>query len=228
MKPTPLKVAIVYYDHFAPLDVFGPMQAMNVCSIILPNDPTKTKQPLFTHVSVGKKIGIVTIGTGDDGPGLFCANSFETLPPVDVVLIPGGMGSRTLVNDDAFIGKLKTLVDKTPIVLSVCTGAGLLAKTGFLDGKKATSNKSAWAWVVDQGRNVLWECPPRWVGDVDPETRTGYMTSAGVAAGMDMMLALIDCLFGHDVVRDTQTTMEYTWNRDPATDPFAIHCPKCK
>ena len=237
----PLKVAIVYFDQFAPLDVFGPMQAMNCCFELLQNGDPDPKKPLFEHLSVcqfkqpdkGEKNNLVVCGSGSMGPGIVCSYNFDNLPEVDVVLIPGGVGTRTLVDDTSFIQELKKLVYKTPIVLSVCTGAALLARTGFLDGKEATTNKIAWDFVTKDKHNqkVNWTCPPRWVGKIDKASRTGYMTSGGVAAGIDMMLALIYELFDDhpddSIVKNTQNKMEYTWNSDPANDPFAKLCPTC-
>ena len=223
----PLKVAIVYYDNFAPLDAFGPLQTMN-CTFDLKNDETSDKtKPLFENFSVGKNIGSIKIGTGPNVPEIFCSNNFNTLPPVDIVLIPGGMGSRSMVNDQTFIDQLKTLVFKTPMVLSVCTGAALLAKTGFLNDKEATTNKTAWEWVCRQGPKVKWVCPPRWIGHIDKDQQTGYMTSAGVAAGIDMMMAVINELFGHNIVKNTQEAMEYHWEGKPENDYFAFLCKKC-
>ena len=224
---SPLKVAIVYYDRFAPLDAFGPLQAMN-CSFDLDKDekPDKSK-PLFINYSVGKHIGNIKIGAGLNGPEIYCSNNFNTLPPVDIVLIPGGAGSNAMVDDQNFINQIKILVSKTPIVLSVCTGAAILASTGFLDGKKATSNKTRWDWVSSLGNNVLWQCPPRWLGNIDKMSRTGYMTSAGVAAGIDMMLAVIRDLFGDKIVLNTQDLMEYRWQDKPVIDYFSSICKNC-
>lgn len=226
----PLKVAVVFYDNFAPLDVYGPMQAMNVSFGLLADDTADETKPLFEHYNVCKEIGMVKTGLNNDGPEVLCCYDFSNLPPVDIVLIPGGMGSRVIIDDTSFISELKTLVYKTPIVLSVCTGAALLAQTGFLDGKMATSNKSEipWKWVKRKGKSVKWDYAPRWIGEVDKTTQTGYMTSAGVAAGIDMMLALINELFGPKIVTNTQNKMEYTWNSHPAIDPFTKLCPKCK
>lgn len=219
---TPLKTAIVYYNHFAPLDVYGPMQAMNVSFGLEDTGKPDPSKPLFRQFSVAAQIGFCQTGLANDNPQVFCSYNFETLPPVDAVLIPGGMGSRKLVDDDLFIDQLGALVRKTPIVLSVCTGAALLARTGFLDGKTATSNKTpdSWEFVKKQGANVVWDYKPRWTGSLDRDSLSGYMTSGGVAAGIDMMLALIYELYGEKIVQNTQDKMEYTWNKDPAVDPF--------
>ena len=93
----PLKAGIVFYDHFAPLDAFGPLQAMN-CSFDLKEDGTADSSlPLFENYSIGKNIGMVKSGMGNDGPEVICSNNFDTIPPMDIVLVPGGMGSRVLV-----------------------------------------------------------------------------------------------------------------------------------
>ena len=136
----------------------------------------------------------------------------------------------TLAKNDSFIDKLKILVYKTPIVLSVCTGALLLAKTGFLDGKEATTNKTAYKEVTDHASHtnpgIKWQCAPRWIGNIDKASQTGYMTSGGVAAGIDMMLAVIRDLFGEQIVRNVQNKMEYTWQYNPELDPFVNLCPR--
>ena len=182
----PKKVAIIYYDRFAPLDVFGPLQAMN-CSFYIKEDGCPDESlPLFENFSIARNIGMVKIGRGGIGPEIFCSNNFDTVPSMDIVLIPGGMGSRVLAKDDSFIRQLKTFVLKTPIVLSVCTGALLLAKTGYLDNKIATTNKRAYKDVVNAtNASIKWQCPPRWIGNIDKASQSGYMTSGGVAAGIE-------------------------------------------
>ncbi|MGA6101822.1 DJ-1/PfpI family protein [Psychrobacter pocilloporae] len=89
-----------------------------------------------------------------------------------------------LVHMPAFL-TLQQLSQQTEWVLSVCTGSALLAKAGLLDGKRATSNKRAWAWVISQSDQVKWIPEARWVIDGK------FYTSSGVSAGMDMALGFI-------------------------------------
>lgn len=94
----------------------------------------------------------------------------DTLPLTEIdtsgiLLIPGGMATRTLVNDKNLIEQLKILAEKTPYVLAVCTGSALLAKTNLLDGLKATSNKRAFEWVCSNNMAVNWVKKARWVKD---------------------------------------------------------------
>jgi transcriptional regulator GlxA family with amidase domain len=91
-------------------------------------------------------------------------------------------------------------------IATVCTGAALIAKTGLLDGNKATSNKAAWEWVVSQGEKVEWLKGARWVD-------TGRtITSAGVSAGIDMALALIARRDGAEVAKGAAQAIEYHWD----------------
>src|SRR6185436_14084398 len=99
-------------------------------------------------------------------------------------------------------------------VLSVCTGSALLAKTGLLGGKKATSNKRVFSWVVTNGLNVLWDEKARWTVDGK------YYTSSGVSAGIDMSLGFLADLQGIAFARQVALEMEYNWTEDKDNDTF--------
>ncbi len=98
---------------------------------------------------------------------------------------------------------------------SVCTGSAALAAAGLLDGYRATSNKRAFGWVTQHGPGVEWVPEARWVQDRD------RWTSSGVAAGMDMAVALIASLLGDEVAESVAARVELEPHRDPAWDPFA-------
>ena len=137
-------------------------------------------------------------------------HSFSDDVEYDILLIPGGQGTRDLVNDAGFIDSLKAACGKADIIATVCTGSGLLARTGILDDKEATSNKTAWSWALEQSSKVKWNVEPHWVDLVDAEAQTGIITSAGVSAGIDMALALIAKLDGDQVAENASVIMEYT------------------
>ena len=131
---------------------------------------------------------------------------------------PGGFGTRALVEDEAFLKDLKRLAATAEYVCSVCTGAGVLAKAGILDGKNATTNKAAWTGPTSQGEKVNWLPEARWVEDGN------YFTSSGVSAGMDMALGLIERIHGRETSLEVAKAAEYTWHEDRDVDPFArIH-----
>ncbi|MCD8212827.1 MAG: DJ-1/PfpI family protein, partial [Campylobacter sp.] len=140
---------------------------------------------------------------------------FSEIKNYDILLIPGGFGSRKFVGDRQFIENLKKLAQKSEFVLCVCTGSVLLAKTELLNGKIATSNKSSWDWVVLQNEKVNWVKNARWVRDGK------FYSSSGVAAGMDMTLGFIADMHGILAARKIATSMEYIWNEDKNLDPFA-------
>jgi transcriptional regulator GlxA family with amidase domain len=98
--------------------------------------------------------------------------------------------------------------------LTVCTGAALLARTGLLDGRIATSNKIAFNWVMLNGKNVLWNERARWTVD------DKYFTSSGVTAGMDMTLGFLEQRHGIDLALRVANEIEYCWIQDKDNDSF--------
>lgn len=98
--------------------------------------------------------------------------------------------------------------------MTVCTGTSLLARTGLLDGKNATTNKIAFDWVMTNGKDVLWNKKARWVADGK------YYTSSGVTAGMDMTLGFLAERHGIDLALRVATEIEYVWIQDKNNDPF--------
>jgi len=132
----------------------------------------------------------------------------------DILLIPGGFGTRTLVNDPGFIQTLHELAQKSETVLCVCTGSALLAKTGLLNNVRATGNKIAWDWATAQNSQVCWIKKARWVADGK------FYTSSGVSAGIDMALGFVADHFNPDVARQIAHSLEYVWNSDKDHDVF--------
>ena len=140
----------------------------------------------------------------------------DEIAPGGVLLVPGGMGTRALSGDAEFLRTLRELAGSAAWVLTVCTGSGLLAATGFLDGRRATTNKKAFAWPVSVGPNVRWVKRARWVADGN------VYTSSGVSAGMDMTLGFLRDRHGDALARAVAAAIEYVWSDDPENDPFAI------
>jgi transcriptional regulator GlxA family with amidase domain len=133
----------------------------------------------------------------------------------DVLLIPGGIGTRKEMANPQFLAELKRLAEASQIVATVCTGSFLLARTGLLDGRKATSNKRAFQQVKTYAPKVDWIAKARWVED------DKYFTSSGVSAGMDMALAVITRLRGKETSLQIASRAEYEWHEDSSRDPFA-------
>lgn len=137
------------------------------------------------------------------------------LKPGYTLLIPGGAGTRREISNQEFLSEIKKLAADAGFILSVCTGSLLLAKTGLLDFKRATTNKRVYNWVTRQAERVHWVQKARWVRDGN------IYTSSGVSAGMDMAHGFIADNFGIEVARKIANGIEYIWNSNSKEDRFA-------
>ncbi|HME93556.1 MAG TPA: DJ-1/PfpI family protein [Methylomirabilota bacterium] len=203
------RVAVVLFEGFTVLDVYGPVQAF--ASVRLPR-PDGAWHRLFEIVTIAEKAGPVKSG---EGPTTHADHAFADAPAYDVLLVPGGFGTRKAVNNTALLLALTAASRAATVTTTVCTGSALLARTGLMDNRPATSNKVAWDWVVQQGPRVRWQRQARWVDDGD------LVTSSGVSAGIDMTLSVVARLHGADMARQAARFMEYVWHEDPQDDPFA-------
>jgi transcriptional regulator GlxA family with amidase domain len=194
------RISVVLFEGFELLDVFGPVELFSMVPDRLAIE------------FIGPEEGPVASSQGVQVTATICYNAAAT---PDITLIPGGQGTRRLVNDEAFLSWLRAWATPASLVTSVCTGSAVLAAAGLLDGYRATSNKAAFAWVREQSKNVDWIARARWVEDRD------RWTSSGVAAGMDMAAALLADLFGKDVAHSATTRAELEVHEDASWDPFA-------
>ena len=193
-------VGVVLYPGFEVLDVFGPVEMWSYV-------------PEFHVIFVAQKAGTVRSA---NGVSVVADYSFESAPPLDIMMVPGGIGTRTELQNPRFVEYLRLQHARTEITSSVCTGSVLLAKAGILSGHRATSNKLYFSWAVDEDPSVDWIVKARWVEDGK------LFTSSGVSAGTDMALGLIQKLYGLDRARLLARSLEYEWHEDPTVDPFAL------
>ena len=193
------RISVILFDDFTILDAMGPV---NVFAML------KDQYEVEFHSLHG---GIVRTH-----PGLeFATRPWSEIESSDILLVPGGFGTRSLVNDEVFLAELVRVAERSKFVLSVCTGSALLAKAGLLKGRKATSNKLAFDWVVSQGPGVDWIRRARWVTDGQ------FHTSSGVTAGIDMSLDFVREQLGLEVARKVATALEHRWTENAEDDPFA-------
>ncbi len=193
-------VGVLLFPDFELLDVFGPLEMFGM----LDED--------FTIRLVAENASEIA---SKQGPRSRIDDHFADGRHYDILLLPGGMGTRREVENDALLHWLVDAAGRAEIAASVCTGSALLARAGLLDGRRATSNKVAFDWVRSQGPKVDWQPRARWVEDGK------FFTSSGVSAGMDMALALIARLCGSERAREVAGWAEYVWNENSADDPFA-------
>jgi transcriptional regulator GlxA family with amidase domain len=199
--PIALTVGMLIFPGFELLDVFGPLEFWGMLH-----------ERGVSLAMLATKPGPVE---SSQGPKAVAEVGLDDAAKLDVLLVPGGFGTRQAVRERVFLDSLARKAGEARYVASVCTGSALLAKAGLLDGKNATSNKRAWDWVVTQGPKVLWVRKARWVEDGK------FFTSSGVSAGMDMTLGLIQEFFGRATSLEIAHRAEYTWHEDKTADPFA-------
>lgn len=194
-----LTLGALLYPDFELLDLYGPLEMFG---------------------SLGDDVKIVTVAehkgpvASTQGPQTVAEYDFSDVPPLDLLLIPGGIGTFPALENQALIGFLQQRAAQAKFTMSVCTGSALLAVAGLLDGRRATSNKLFFSMVASQSDKVTWEEAARWVVDGP------MVTSSGVSAGTDMALAIIAELFGSERAEQVAIFTEYQWHRDASSDPF--------
>ena len=162
-KDLPHSYALVLFPGFAPLDVFGPLGPLQMAAFhhgATLHLLAETLDPVSNELDPNSTFSqfVVPTSTFDD----FRSSGIE----VDVLIVPGGPGVR--VSDEKLAPGVDFIRDTYPGVeylITVCTGSGIAAKAGVLDGRRATTNKAAWDEIMPMGPDVEWVSPARWVVD---------------------------------------------------------------
>jgi transcriptional regulator GlxA family with amidase domain len=180
------------------LDFCGPFEVFSVTRLGVPRQ--REEPSPFDVFAVAETAAPITT------TGKLCVlpqHSFETCPPLDLLVVPGGWGTRREVGNARTVEWITKQAKSAKLTTSVCTGSFLLAKAGLLAGKRATTH---WA-SLDRMRatfpDVMVEDGLHWVEDGT------VLTSAGIAAGIDLALIVVAKLFGDAVARATAKHMEY-------------------
>jgi transcriptional regulator GlxA family with amidase domain len=198
--PKPRTLGAVLYPQFELLDLYGPLEMFGCLG------------PALRIVTVAEHAGPVA---STPGPSTLAEHSFASAPPLDLLLVPGGVGTFPQLKNDALLAFLRERVPRAELAMSVCTGSALYAAAGLLDGRRATTNKQFFSLTCASGPKTDWVKEARWVEDGK------LVTSSGVSAGTDMALAMIAKLWGRPVAQQVAELTEYEWQSDPARDPFA-------
>jgi len=156
--------------------------------------------PSLDVVFIGHQRGEVR--TENSMLGLSCDATFEEVGAPDVVVFPGGIGTRQLIHDETIRAWLQSVHPHTTFTTSVCTGALLLASAGLLDGLTATTH-----W---RSADLLNELGARYVPDrVVEHLPQRIITAAGVSSGIDMALRLVELLVDREAAQAAQLLIEY-------------------
>jgi putative intracellular protease/amidase len=183
-----MKIVFLLFDGLTALDAVGPYEVLS-------------RMPGAEVRFAGKKAG--TIVTGDQKLRLCTDAALTDITACDLLVVPGGFGTRALERDQQVLDWVRALDRTTRITASVCTGSFVLAAAGLLEGKRATSHWAMRDRLSDYGAIPVGE---RVVRDGK------YVTAAGVSAGIDFGLELVLDLHGPEVAAAIQLGLEY----DPA------------
>lgn len=191
----PLRVAILLFDDVEVLDFAGPFEVFGVAR-------AESGDPAFRVVTVALRPGPV-VARNDLTILPTCTP--DTLGDVDVLVIPGGFGTRRELTNPAMLDFIRAASASAGLTLSVCTGALLLGAAGLLAGRGATTH---WA-AMDELRAL--DCG----ATLHPEARLvdngALITAAGVSAGLDAALHIVSRIYGEATARRTARYMQYDW-----------------
>mgnify|MGYP001010089338 CR=1 FL=1 len=196
-----MNIAILIFDDAEELDFVGPWEVFTMAANVIALQKLDVAKPhVFTVSQSGGPVRCAK------GMRVIADHGFADAPKADVLLVPGGMGTRREVENEAMLGWIRAQAEGAAWVTSVCTGALLLTAAGPAKGKTVTTH---WGFV-DQLRK---RGEAKAVRDDMRYVRDGnVVTAAGVSAGIDMALWLVGQIWSPDLARATQKGMEY----DPA------------
>jgi transcriptional regulator GlxA family with amidase domain len=191
-------VAILLFDDVEVLDFAGPFEVFSVTREL-------SNSQLFAVHTVGITPGTVR---ARNGLKLVPEHTLESVPQPDLLIVPGGYGTRALLNQPSVIDWIRRKAPKTELVASVCTGSLLLAKAGLLADLPATTHYQCF----DQLRELE---PTATVREDVRFTDNGHvLTAAGISAGIDLSLHIVARLHGPETAQRTAAYMEYHWTND--------------
>ena len=182
-----MRVAIALFPRNTALDAVGPYEVLQ-------------RIPSIDVVFVGQRRGEVRTENGM--LGLMCDATFDEVTDPDVLLVPGGVGTRALIRDEAMLEWVRGVHQHTLFTTSVCTGSLILAAAGLLDGLTATTH---WAAQDILGSLGAIYTPQRVVEHLPQR----LITAAGVSSGIDMALRLVELLVDRQAAEASQLMIEY-------------------
>jgi transcriptional regulator GlxA family with amidase domain len=198
----PLSLAILLFDDVELLDFCGPYEVFSVANRLIDGSA-------FEVFTVAEEVTPVTTSNGlSVNPNY----TLEHCPKADLLLIPGGIGTRQQLKNEPLIKWIREKAGSAKLVLSVCTGALLLAESKLLKGLDVTTHHVAYDLLRELVPDATVHEDRRYIDNGK------IVTSAGIAAGIDMSLHVVSRLHGAEVAAATARHMEYPWE-DDSDDP---------
>jgi len=194
---SPRQVQILVFDDVEVLDFAGPFEVFGGTGLRIGPGPFRVETVGLSRAPIRARNGLVV------QPSV----SIDDAGSCDVLVLPGGYGTRREMHNATLLAWIRRQVESAEVVLSVCTGALLLARAGLLAGLDATTHHVAFDELAQASPSTHVRRGERMVDN-------GHIiTSAGISAGIDASLHLVAKLLGEAVARETAEYMEYDWRR---------------
>ena len=195
-----VQVGILLFDGVEILDFAGPFEVFSRTRLVPGVESRRSEASApFRVFTVARHPGPIST-TG--GLRVLPDRDFASTEPVDLLVVPGGFGTRALLDEPEVLDWIRRTAASARQVASVCTGALLLARAGLLSHRRATTHWGALDLLASLDPTITVEPGLRVVED-------GIVTSAGVAAGIDMALRLVETMYGQEVADETARYIEY-------------------
>lgn len=193
-------VAILIFNEVEVLDFTGPYEVFSRTRTVKGIDSRKNIDSApFNPFTIAMEESLI-VATG--GLKITPDFSIHNSPKIDILVIPGGYGTRPLLNNEDLLNWIKIKSQEVEILSSICTGSLLLAKAGILDGKRATTHWGAIDALKSISNSINVITNRRIVDD-------GVITSAGVSSGIDMSFEIVTKILGEEVASDTAKYIEF-------------------
>lgn len=194
-------VGILIFDGVEVLDFAGPFEVFSRTRLVPGVESRRSEDSAPFHVfTVARSPGtVVAVGRLHVVPEY----TFDDAPRIDLLVVPGGFGTRALLDDEETLAWVRGIAEGSRRVASVCTGALVLARAGLLSGRSAATHWGAHDLLSRIDPSVTVERERRVVADGD------VLTSAGVAAGIDLAFRVVEDVCGRDVAEETARYIEY-------------------
>lgn len=200
-----MRVGILLFDEIEVLDFCGPFEVFSVARL---NEEKRREEPSPFEVFLIAEKDLPVVTTG--GMKVIPHHTFETCPKLDILVVPGGWGTRKELKNPSMLDWLRSRAAEVEALTSVCTGSMLLGFAGLLDGFHATTHWRSLDWMRESFPSVTVEYEKHFVED------GRVLTSAGISAGIDMALKIVARYCGETIARTTAKHMEYPYPENDA------------
>jgi transcriptional regulator GlxA family with amidase domain len=194
------RVGILIFPQVEVLDFCGPFEVFSVTRL---NESARREESSPFEVLLVAETTAPVTATG--GLRVIADVTLDACPPLDVLVVPGGWGTRSEIKNARLLAWIKERGRAAETLTSVCTGSMLLGQAGLLDGRHATTHWRSLPWMREAFPAVTVEEKLHVVEDGN------VLTSAGISAGIDMALRLVARYYGDEIARNTARHMEYRY-----------------